>query len=683
MSWRVAVDVGGTFTDLVAWNQGAGTMVDAKVLTTHEDPVQGVVGAIERSGVPLRDMDAFIHGSTIAINALLQARGARTALLTTRGFRDVVEMGRKNRPDMYDLFFRPRMCPVPRRHRIEVAERLDSAGNVLQPLGTAELDAVLEALPDDIEALAVCFLHSYANPAHEELAAERARALRPGLYVSPSARLSREPGEYERTSTAVVNAYVGPLVADYIHRLGTLLAAGGYGGPLLITQSNGGVMTSEVAESQPVRTVESGPAAGVTGAGWLGQRWERRDLIAFDMGGTSAKACMIEDGEPELSPQYFIGGRISGMPVQVQFIDIIEVGAGGGSIAHLDPGGGMRVGPRSAGSHPGPAAYGLGGDEPTVTDANVVLGRIGSEYFLGGAMRLHPDLARAAVESLGEQLGLGLHECALGIVEVANAVMASAIRAVTVERGRDPRDLTLVAYGGAGPVHACSLAAELSIPEVIVPHRAGTFAAFGMLATDLRHDATQPLLRPLDALGHQEAEEVFRRLETEAGSFVAQRLGGAGGGVRHLRKADLRYVGQFHVLTLTLPDGARFPSDVARMFHEAHDQRYGHQAPEEPVELCALRVTSVYDVVKPDGLAPAALGTDGPARPSVRRVWLDRRREVECAVHRRDRLAAGTPIEGPAVIEDVTTSVVLREGDRASVLDGGHLRIQIASERGL
>jgi N-methylhydantoinase A len=679
VSWRIAVDVGGTFTDLVAWDQAQGTMVDCKVLTVHDDPARGVADAVRRSRVPLDDTELFVHGSTVAINALLEGRGAVTALLTTRGFRDVLEMGRKSRPDMYNLFFRPCMCPVPRRRRLEVGERLDSAGLVLRPLDLAELDTVLAELPEEVEALAICFLHSYANPAHEEAAAARVRSLRPGLYVSPSATLSREPGEYERTSTAVVNAHVGPLVSRYIRRLAAYLTEGGCTAPLLITQSNGGVMTADVAEAQPVRMVESGPAAGVTGVAWLGGRWSRRDLIAFDMGGTSAKACMIEEGEPEVASQYFIGGRVTGMPVQVQFLDIVEVGAGGGSIASLDAGGGLRVGPRSAGSHPGPAAYGLGGQEPTVTDADIVLGRIGAGYFLGGAMRLHPDLARAAIERLADRLALGVEECALGVVRVANAVMASAIRAVTVGRGRDPRDLTLVAYGGAGPVHACSLAAELRIPEVIVPSGAGTFAAFGMLTTDLRHDTSRALARRLDSVGEGEAEGVFRDLEAEADGYVAERLGGAPRTLRHLRKVDLRYVGQFHVLTLTLEDGHPFPDGVDRLFHQAHGQRYGHQAPGEPVEVCALRVTAVSEVMKPDrfgitGPAPVEAGAAAP-----RRVCFDDGREIQCAVHRRARLAAGALVEGPAVIEDVSTSVVLGPEDRASVLDGGHLRIRVGA----
>jgi N-methylhydantoinase A len=683
VSWRVAVDVGGTFTDLVAWDPGQGTMLEAKVLTVHEDPVRGVADAVERSGVPLETTEAFVHGTTIAINAVLEGRGAITALLTTRGFRDVLEMGRKNRPDMYNLFFRPRMCPVPRQRRVEVGERLDSRGQVLQPLDSDELETVVRSLPEDVEALAICFLHSYANPQHEEMAAAQARSLRPDLYVSPSQRLSREMGEYERTSTAVVNAYVGPLVSRYTHRLASFLGEGGCRGPLLITQSNGGVMTAEVAEAQPVRMVESGPAAGVTGAGWLGRGWERRDLIAFDMGGTSAKACMIENGEPEVSPQYFIGGRVSGMPVQVQFLDIVEVGAGGGSIADLDGGGGLRVGPRSAGSQPGPAAYGLGGEEPTVTDANVVLGRIGADYFLGGAMRLHPERARRAVMGLAERLELGAEECALGIITVANAVMASAIRAVTVERGRDPRELTMVAYGGAGPVHAGSLAAELSIPNVIVPARAGTFAAFGMLTTDLRHDVTRALVRRLDALPPEEAESIFGSLETEAGGFIAERLGGFSENVRHVRKLDLRYVGQFHVLTLSIGEGGvPFRVDeVTRLFHEAHALRYGHQAPAEPVEVCALRVSAVSAVVKPDGPVSAGPGARGSSHVSDREVWFDDGSHRRCAVHRRDRLEAGAKVEGPAIIEDTTTNVLLGPQDRASVLDGGHLLIRVGAVR--
>jgi N-methylhydantoinase A len=677
VSWRLAIDIGGTFTDLVGWDEAADHVATAKVLTDPEDPVRGVTAAIERAGLRLADTTAFIHGSTIAINAVLQATGAKTALLTTRGFRDVLEMGRKSRPDMYNLFFRPRLCPVPRRLRLEVAERYDSKGNELAALDPDELSTVLDGLPEDVESLAICFIHAYANPEHERMSVERARALRPGLFISASSDLSGESGEYERTCTAVVNAYVGPLVAGYVRRLTTHMRAERCSAPLLIMQSNGGVMTSEVAAIQPIRTVESGPAAGVVGTAWLGRQVGQGDLIAFDMGGTSAKACAIHQGEPEASSEYYIGGRLEGLPVQVPFLDIIEVGAGGGSIAYLDAGGGLRVGPRSAGSSPGPAAYAIGGVEPTITDANVVAGRIDPGYFLGGAMRLDADLARAAIERVATPLGLSVDACALGILRIANAIMSAAIRSVTIEQGRDPRDYTLVAYGGAGPVHAAALAGELQIPEVIVPAGAGTFAASGMLVTDLRHDVARTMVGRLDSFEEDDIEAVFRTLESEAHDYVGSRLAGRDRTeVTYIRKLDLRYVGQFHPLTLTVPQGTHITTEIPALFHVAHEERYGHNAPSEPIEVGALRVTAVSEVPKPPWLR-ATSGGDAERPPQARLVLLDDGTWAQCRVLRRHMLEPGAVVDGPAIIEDPATNVVIGPADSAVVLDGHHVRIRV------
>jgi N-methylhydantoinase A len=681
VTWRLAVDIGGTFTDLVAWDREDGAVKGAKVLTVPDDPVAGVVAAIEHAGISLRDTEAFVHGSTIAINAVLQSSGAKTALLTTRGFRDVLEMGRKSRPDMYNLFFRPRRCLVPRELRLEVAERLDSRGAVIEALDAAEVDRVVSALPSDVESLAICFLHSYADARHERAAADAAQRTRPGLYISPSSALSREYGEYERASTAALNAYVGPLVSRYIDRLAAHLEREQCPAPLLITQSNGGTMTSDVARRQPVRTVESGPAAGVMGAAWLGRHVRRSELIAFDMGGTSAKACVIERGEPETAGEYFVGGRVAGLPVQVPFLDIVEVGAGGGSIAYVDAGGGLRVGPRSAGSVPGPAAYALGGTEPTITDANLALGRIDPDYFLGGEMRLDKRLAEASIARLAAKLGLSDLECALGIVRVANAIMSAAIRSITLERGRDPRDFTLVAYGGAGPVHAATLAAELQVPELIVPAGAGMFGAFGMLVTDRRHDVARTLVGRLDRMSDDEVDEAYDALELEAREYVTSRFAERTGAVTHIRRVDLRYVGQFHPITLTVPAGAKFSADVAALFHEAHAERYGHNAPAEPIEVGALRATAVAEVEKPSWRSDGGSADGQPSDASSRAVVFDDGATHECAVHRRDGITAGTTIRGPAIVEDPSTNIVISLGDEAELLAGGHLRVTIGASR--
>jgi N-methylhydantoinase A len=675
MGWAVGVDVGGTFTDLVAWDVDGGDVLRAKVLTVPADPVRGVVAALREAAVNLQDSDRFVHGSTIAINAVLQGTGARTALLTTLGFRDVLEMGRKNRPDMYNLFFEPRLCPVPRTLRLEVGERLLWTGEVLRPLDRENVTAALASLPDDVEAIAICFLHSYANPAHESEAAIAARAARPNAYVTASTELSRESREYERTATAVVNAYVGPLVSTYVGKLELELKEAGCAAPLLITQSNGGVMPASVAIAQPVRTMESGPAAGVTATAALGRALSESDLIAFDMGGTSAKACVIEDGEPESAAEYYVGGRLRGLPVQIPFLEIVEVGAGGGSIAHLDQAGGLRVGPRSAGADPGPAAYDRGGREPTITDANVVAGRIAPDYFLGGSMPLSVDRARTALRELGDSAGLAVDDCAAGILRIANAVMAGAIREVTVEQGRDPRDFTLVAYGGAGPLHAAELAAELEIPRVLVPAGAGTFAAAGMLLTDLRHDVSRTFVRNVAAIAPEELAANFQELERDASAYLGSELSrGSAREIRHLHRVDVRYAGQFHTLTVTLPTGDDRPGTVAGLFHSAHLSRYGHHAVEEPVEVLALRVTAISPVVKPSVQTPTVrAATARRTRPVLFDDW------IESLVLRRDELQPGARFAGPAIVEDAATNVLLRPQDSAELIAGGHVLITIGA----
>ena len=675
--WRVAVDIGGTFTDLAAWQQESGRFTRAKVLTVPDEPVRGVVAAIEKAGIALSGTSMFLHGSTVAINAVLQGTGARTALLTTRGFRDVLEMGRKNRPDMYNLFFKPPPCPVPREHRLEVDERLSAGGDEIKALDGEQVAAIVAGLPPEIEAIAICFIHAYANPEHERLAAEVVRNARPEVYVSASTDLSGEAREYERTCTTVTNAYIGPLVGTYIAQLAGHLKRSGCAAPLLITQSNGGVMTSDVAVKQPVRTMESGPAAGVTGAAWLGAGLRLQDLIAFDMGGTSAKACVVQHGEPEAAAEYYIGGRRHGLPVQVPFLDIVEVGAGGGSVAFVDAGRALRVGPRSAGSVPGPASYGLGGIEPTITDANVVVGRIDPNFFLDGEMPLRAELARSSIASLAEQLAMEPEACAGGIIRVADAIMAGAIRSVTVERGRDPRDFTLVAYGGAGPLHATSLAAELRIPRVLVPAGPGTHGAFGMLVTDIRHDAARTVHRMLDDFGRAEMDAMFATLDAEAAKYVAAELAGdTGASPVFVHRLDLRYAGQFHPLTLTLPAKN---VDISRLFHAAHLERYGHNAPAEKIEVTALRVSAVLELIKPSIAEETHEAPPSVAR-RTRKVMFGDGQWHECQVRRRHDLVLNENILGPAIVEDADTNIVLRPADQAVVLAGGHIMITVGGE---
>jgi len=550
------------------------------------------------------------------------------------------------------------LCLVPRELRLEIAERVTFDGQVLQPLDPRELRDVIDSLPADVESIAICFLHSYAHPEHEIEVARVAAALRPHVYVTTSTAVSGEFREYERTSTAVANAYVGPLVSSYLGDLRDSLAAEGFAGPLLITQSNGGVMAAEQAMLQPIRTTESGPAAGVNGAAWLGRELGISNLIAFDMGGTTAKACVVIDGVPEAAPEYYIGGRLTGIPVQAPFLEIVEVGAGGGSIGHVDEGGGLRVGPISAGSDPGPACYGFGGTEPTVTDANVLVGKIGSD-FRGSGLNLHPDRALEAITGLAERLGIDALACANSVIRVANSIMANAIRAVTIERGRDPRDFTLVAYGGAGPLHAAALAEELQISQVLVPAGSGTFAASGMQVTDLRHDVGRTFVGELDGLDAQAVESTFQELEAGAQRFMdAHDDVQADAAVTFSRRLDLRYVGQFHPLTLELPPAsfAEVRERIGGLFHEAHEQRYGHSAQAEPIEVGALRVTATRAVHKASP-APAASQTVRELAP--REVLFDSGETLSASVHDGPSLEPGAPLVGPAIIEEDTTYIVI------------------------
>ena len=678
MTWRIGIDIGGTFTDLVATNSADGRTIAAKVLSTPRHLVKGVLNVLEIAGLDLHDASGMVHGSTIAINAITQQNGARTALLTTKGFRDVLEMGRKSRPDMYNLFFRPRLCLVPRTLRFEVDERLDSSGSELRALNMDEIARLVESLPRDIEAMAISYLHSYANDSHEQRTANFLREKYPDLYVTPSADISGEFGEYERTSTAVANAYVGPLVARYIDELQTEVAARGLGTSLLITQSNGGVMSASAAIRQPIRTTESGPAAGVNGAAWIGRSLGISDLIAFDMGGTTAKACVITDGEPDMSAEYYVGGRLTGIPVQVPFLDVIEVGAGGGSIAYIDESGGLRVGPRSAGAAPGPACYGLGGIDATVTDANVVVGKIAPESFLGGKMKLDSDAAFKAVGNLAADLEIDIEECANGVLRVANEIMAAAIHAVTVERGRDPRDFTLVTYGGAGPVHALALARELEIPTVLIPASPGTFAAFGMLVTNLRHDVSRTLVGRLDRLDKGDVERLFEELEAEARGVVNELAGTIGTSTITLRRRlDLRYLGQFHPLTLNVPEGnfAAVAQRLPELFHRDHHIRYGHSAPEELIEVIAAHVTAMRKVEVSNVLDNEGNGSLGSL--TTRNVLFEDGRWRACAVLDRIGLRPGETVSGPAIIEDLTTNIVLTDGSTATSTPEGHLLVNV------
>jgi N-methylhydantoinase A len=506
MRLRLATDIGGTFTDLVGFDEQTGALTIGKASTTPDDLPQGVLDAVAAAGVSLEDVAEFVHGTTVVINALTERSGARTALVTTHGFRDVLEIGRGNRPDMYNLVSRKPPPFVPRRHRFEVRERVDRHGVVLLPLELDDLETVVATCRrDGVEAIAVCLLHSYAHPAHEQDVRDALVSALPQIPVTISSEITREWREYERSSTAVLNSYVQPTVDRYLGGLERRLAESGLRARLQVVQSSGGTTSLQAARRTPIRLVESGPAAGVIGAARLGERLDEPNVLYLDIGGTTAKCSLIEDGEPKTTTEYRIEWRpdYAGYPIMVPVVDIVEIGAGGGSIAWVDDGGSVRVGPRSAGAEPGPACYGRGGESPTVTDAKLAAGVLDPEYFLGGRLRLHPELAENALRLLGDGLGLAPAELANGIIRLVNANMISALKLVSVRRGHDPRDFVLVAAGGGGAMHAAALGAELQVKRVVVPPHSGG-------QTPHRHTCSRPRPRPLGSSMRSSADSSGR-----------------------------------------------------------------------------------------------------------------------------------------------------------------------------
>jgi len=686
---RVAVDIGGTFTDLVAQDE-EGCVTGSKVLTTPHDHSEGVMSAIAKAGIDLGQTALILHGSTIAINTVIERNGVKTALITTRGFRDVYEIGRSNRPDAYNLFFERPVPLVPRSLRREVTERMTARGEIHTPLNHEEAAAVVADLKDaGVQSIAVCLLHSYANPAHEETLGEIIATVYPGAYVTLSHRILREYREYERTSTTAVNAYVGPVVARYLGSLQIHLQHKGFSGEVFVMQSGGGVMSLPTAVQMPVRMMESGPVAGVIGATSVADSLGYSQAIAFDMGGTTAKASLTQNGEAQIANHYYIGGYNTGQPVMLPVVDIVEVGSGGGSIAWLDAAGGLKVGPVSSGAVPGPACYGRGGSEPTVTDANLILGRLGEESFLGGEMALDRRAAVAAVQQrIADPLELDINQAAIAILRIANAHMALALRAVSVERGRDPRDFCLVASGGAGPLHGCTLARELKIPTVIIPRLPGQFSAWGMLTCDLRQDYVQTLVRDYAAVSADEIQAALTTLLNDGlavlGSPSVSRDDGAAVDCR----LDLRYRGQEYTVAVPLSGTSFSAADrdpVAARFHELHGLLYGHAAPEEPLELVGVRVT-VHRAMDGGGSAPThrAIVADHPGTLSAyseRRVYMGEQHEfVNTPVYRRSALSPSVQLVGPAIIEEPASTTVVLPRDQVEVVASGELIIHIARE---
>jgi N-methylhydantoinase A len=683
----VGVDIGGTFTDLVGCIDGR--IVTSKCSTVPADPTRGVAESLKLAHCRMPELSELLHGSTIAINTVLERKGARTALITTRGFRDTYAIGRGNRIEAFNLFFHRPKPLIPRERTFEVAERIDARGAVLTPLDEAEVQALAQTLADDgIEAVAVCFLHAYANPAHERRVGEILRRAKPGLFVTLSHEIVREYREYERTSTTALNAFIGPRVQDYLTRLETHLHAESFSGKINIMRSNGGVMSIRLAQEQPVAMMESGPVAGIIGAGRLAALLGIERAIGFDMGGTTAKASLVTRGVPAIEDGYVIGGEASGQPMQLPVVDIVEIGAGGGSIAWVDATGGIHVGPESAGADPGPASYGKGSADPVVTDADLVLGRINPARFLNGAMTLDRAAAERAIEGkVGARLRLGMTEAALGIVQIADAAMSLAVRAVSVKKGVDPRETAMIAFGGAGPLHAVAIAREIFIPKVVVPKVPGTFSALGMLMASWRQDFVRTLYGLLGALDAAQVNAVFAELG-EAGRTQVARDGIAPGAADFRYLADLRYVGQEHTIPIPVRDPAELSGDFAALraaFDAEHDQRYGQAAPDERLEVVNVRL--VVTAARPDTLAERWLSEPWTPEPPIPDQWrqvvfADPARPLRTRIVWRPSLAAGSRIDGPAVIEEPNATTLIHPGDLATVSAAGHLVIDVALDAG-
>jgi N-methylhydantoinase A len=647
---RLGVDVGGTFTDVVILADGQ--LITAKVPSTPSDQSEGVLAGVEAADFDAAGLAAFAHGMTVATNALLERRGARLALVTTEGFRDVIEIGRQNRPSLYDLTRDRPPALVPRELRFTVRERMGPDGEI-EPLDDDDLARVVEAVREaDAEAVAVCLLFAFLHPDHERRVGEALRAQLDGVHVSLSSEVLPEFREFERFATTAADAYLAPRLAAYLGRLADRARGAGLPDPLVM-QSSGGVVDLESAASQAAACVLSGPAGGVVGAAYAAAASGYDDVLTFDMGGTSTDVAPVIGGEAQTTTD----SVVAGVPLKLPMVDVHTVSAGGGSIAWADAGGALRVGPQSAGAEPGPAAYGAGGEEPTVTDANLFLGYLEDGATLGGEVVLQRDLAERALEQLGSQLGLDALEAALGIVRVANAEMTRALRVISVERGLDPRDFALVAFGGAGAMHACALADELGMRTLVVPKAAGVLSALGLAISDLRRDYVEALLGDLDPA---RLEGAFADLEERARDDVDD--------PRLARAADLRYHGQSFELTV---DAGELDQLAAR-FHDAHEQRYGYRMDEETVELVNVRVTATVAVEKPALKEDPAQGDGcaGRRRASFDADW------IEVDVFDRTQMGAGAEVTGPALVGFPEATCVVAPGWAGRVDDAGSLVLE-------
>lgn len=676
---RVATDIGGTFTDLVCVDE-RGRISVAKSDTTPPHFEQGVMDVISKAGLRGEDIETFIHGTTVIINALTERKGVKTGLITTLGFRDTLEIGRGNRPDLFNVRYQKPTPFVARSLRFEVEERMNYKGEIVTPLNAEDVEVAVGKLrAEGVGAIAVCYLHAYANPQHERETVELIQKLWPEVAVTASYEVTKEWREYERTNTAVLNSYVKPVAERYVDKLDHCLREINVTGRKYIMQSNAGTTTFEQSKVTPIQMVESGPVAGVFGAAILGQLISQKNMIAFDIGGTTAKCSLIDGGDVRVTTDYRIewDHRHAGYPIKVPVVDIVEVGNGGGSIAWIDQAGALKVGPKSAGAMPGPVAYGRGGTEPTTTDANLVTGRLSAKNF---STPVDMEAVRLAIdEKISRQFNVSVEEAALGIIRIANSNMLNALKLISVRRGYDPRDFAIVAFGGGGPMHAAFLAKELGVTKVVVPVAASVFAAWGMLMTDLRHDFLQTHIRRTSDLDLIEFNRAWNALEQESlvqyqSEDISQEQ------VVFSRYADMRYLGQEHTVKVPVPEGTLDTAaleELNKRFHAIHEQHYTFKLDGNPTEIVNLHLVALGKVSKPNLAELQA--TDRSIEDAIiemRPVYFENAGWVDTTVYERELLGPDMEIEGPAIVEEATTSTVVYPGQSLTVDKYGNLIIQ-------
>lgn len=676
---RVATDIGGTFTDLVYVDEN-GFIGVAKSNTTPPNFEKGVLDVIEKAGVKSEQLSMFIHGTTVIINALTERKGAKMGLITTEGFRDVLEIARGNRPDLFNVRYKKPEPFVERHLRLEVGERLNYKGEIILPLNREEIEECVKYFKKEgVEAIAVSYIHSYVNPTHEIETVKIIKEVWPEVFVTASSDITKEWREYERTNTAVLNAYVQPAATTYIDKLDKKLREQTEIDQRYIMQSNGGTTRFNSAKAAPINMVESGPVAGIFGAAVLGELIGEKNIIAFDIGGTTAKCSLIENGEVKVSTDYYIerDSRNAGYPIKAPVVDIVEIGNGGGSIAWIDDAGSLKVGPQSAGAVPGPVAYGLGGTEPTTTDANLLTGRLSPKNFDYDVDM--NNVKEAIQKKIGDQFGISAEEAALGIIRIANSNMLNALKLISIRKGHNPQNFTLLAFGGGGSMHAPALALELGVKKVIVPIASPVFSAWGMLMTDLRHDYIQTYIKRMNELSLAEMDAQWEEIEKHALTYYEDE-GMMAGTVEFHRFADMRYLGQEHTVKVPVPNGKWTEEDkqaIIEKFHDLHEKNYTFKLVDSPTEIVNLHVTAFGKVPKPTIGKITREGSVEEAKKEMRDVYFEQKGWISTSVYDRDKLPPNEVVHGPAVVEEKAAATVIYEGQQLYLDEFGNIIIEM------